>query len=169
MSRPPTFSTQELKERGWTAAMIRDLLGPHDRERPNELRVGRRNRTVDAPVKLYLQARVITAESTERYARAEERARTAQDAAQKGAEARKARIEAEIDAYIASYTPTPVRPDGWQTLSEQQRWDLLHNTDDHWRFSHEPPPRLSRTQRHRIWAALHQKDHDAFAALYPEP
>ncbi|SMB81773.1 hypothetical protein [Deinococcus hopiensis] len=46
MPRPPTYSTQELKERGWIPAMVRDLLGKHDRERKNEMRMGSCGRTL---------------------------------------------------------------------------------------------------------------------------
>ncbi|MCD0155821.1 hypothetical protein IHN57_00955, partial [Deinococcus sp. 6GRE01] len=52
------LSTHDLRERGWTPAMIRHLLVTHDRERANELRVGRRDRRLESAVRLYREDRV---------------------------------------------------------------------------------------------------------------
>ncbi|WP_019586696.1 hypothetical protein [Deinococcus apachensis] len=133
----PTYSTQELKERGWTPAMIRDLLGQHDAERPNEMRVGRRDRRLDAPMKLYFRDRVEHAEMSEVFARAQERARVAQDRAGKAQETRQARVEKQVAEYVEAYnltlTPHPdaagmTDHDPWRHhLSDLYQWELDHS------------------------------------------
>jgi len=65
--KPPTWSTHELRVRGWTPAMIRDLLGKHDCERASDLRVGSRDRLAGGTVKLYRQDRVEQAETTQAF------------------------------------------------------------------------------------------------------
>lgn len=102
MTKPKRLTTQQLKERGWTPAMIRDLLGPHDATRPSELRVGRRNRLVEAEVKLYNEDRVIQAESTEKFARHQEVARARQDAAEKAQAAKEAGYQQTIKEFLAA-------------------------------------------------------------------
>lgn len=102
MTNARRLTTHDLKERGWTPAMIRDLLGPHDAIRRSELRVGSRSRRVDAEVKLYNEERVLAAESTERFARHQEAARVRQDAAEKAQATKGAGHQRLIDEYLAA-------------------------------------------------------------------
>ncbi|UQN06790.1 hypothetical protein [Deinococcus sp. QL22] len=133
MPKPPALTTQQLKERGWTPAMIRDLLGTHDRERPSELRVGRRDRLTDGIVKLYLEERVLKAESTAQFARAQDAARVRQDSANQAAETRKARQEAQVEAYVEAFKSNIVPPENASEMSQQELWS--HHLDEYYRAS----------------------------------
>ncbi len=166
MPKPKALSTQELKERGWTPAMIRDLLGPHDRERANEMRVGRRDRRVDAPVKLYLEERVLQAESTERFAQAQDAARTRQDSTAQAAETRKARNAAAITAYLDGYKPTITPHPDAATMTRQQLWS--HHLDEYygWQMDHSLPRTLNRQERQAAENALYTKHRTAVHAAY---
>lgn len=103
---PPILSPFQLKERGWTPAMIRDLLGPYDCERDSELRVGSWDRLTDGIVKLYLEERVVQAETTAAFAVARDRARMRQDTAAKAAATRQARQNEQVAQHLA--VPAPV-------------------------------------------------------------
>ena len=71
-----TLST--LKQRGWTEAMIRDVLGNPDALAPNP------HYSKGAPMKLYTLQRVVEAESSEDYRVAKEKADRRRVAARKG-------------------------------------------------------------------------------------
>lgn len=102
MTKTKRLTTFDLKQRGWTPAMIRDLLGQPDATRPSELRVGSRSRRVDAQVKLYNEDRVVIAESTEKFARHQEAARARQDAAEKALATREAQHDQAVAEYLAA-------------------------------------------------------------------
>ena len=71
-SNPPGFlATQDLKERGWTPALITRFLREHDRTRPNGLKMGRRRLP---PVKLYAEERVLDVERRDDFLAAQARA-----------------------------------------------------------------------------------------------
>lgn len=80
-SRDELFSTPELRRRGWTPAMIRDLLGDHDDTRPNP-----RYSSAGAPMQLWLKERVEAAEATDafhdRVAKAQRRSESSKKAAE---------------------------------------------------------------------------------------
>jgi len=105
------LATHDLKQRGWTAALIRDFLGRHDATRPNRMRLGSRRRL--PPVKLYLTERVDEAERAEEFLVAQARAMEARDRAERALETRRANIEAQVDAFVRAWTPSitpkPVR------------------------------------------------------------
>jgi len=164
--KPPTLSTQQLKERGWTPAMIRELLGKHDRERPNEMRVGSRSRRVDAPVKLYLEERVVKAESTAAFARAQDAARVRQDSASQAAETRKAQQAAAVQAHIDGFTPSITPHPDASLMTRQELWK--HHLDEYyrWQFDHELPRGLSRKDRQAADTALYTKHRAAVYAAY---
>ena len=100
---PPGFlTTQALKERGWTARLIRDFLGHHDGERPNGLKMGRRRLP---PVRLYRQERVDEAEREERFLLAQGRAMEARERAERAGRTRRANRERRLAALAAEWTP----------------------------------------------------------------
>jgi hypothetical protein len=72
-----------LRERGWTEAMIRDLLGKPD------LRVDNPNYSTAAPMRLWRLQRADAAEATPEFARRRDRAARQCAAAAKAAETRK--------------------------------------------------------------------------------
>lgn len=165
----PTWSTHELKERGWTPGMIKDLLGSHDAERASDIRVGSRGRRAGGTVKLYRQTRVEEMERTQRYADAEDRARAAQDRAQTAADTRRATRERQIESIIERYpkTLTP-HPDPASLSASELR-------DHHWT---EPMTykgdqsdalgRLSRQERERLFYGVNEAHTAALQGTYPE-
>lgn len=134
---PPVLSPFELKERGWTPAMIRDLLGTHDHERKSELRMGNRDRLTDGIVKLYLEERVVQAETTEAFAVAQDRARIRQGTAAKATQTRQANHAAQVARYDA--LPAPVlqpHPEANQLLGHQLWTHHLSELHD-WQMQHD--------------------------------
>lgn len=134
------LSTFDLKGRGWTPAMIRDLLGPHDATRPNQMRFGRRKGRA-APVKLYRRDRVDDTESTEGFLVAQHRAMEARERAERAADTRRAnqatRIEALIERFQIDIAAQPgVRPSKTarqrlirahqQPVLDTERWAAQH-------------------------------------------
>lgn len=101
---PPGFlATQDIKERGWTPALIARFLGEHDATRPNGLRMGRRKLP---PVKLYDEARVLEVERQDTFLAAQARAADAREKAERARETRARAREAALLAAAASYTPS---------------------------------------------------------------
>ena len=89
-----TLST--LKSRGWTPAMIRDVLGPPDAEAPNP------HYSQGAPMKLYYLHRVEAAERTEEFLQAKLKADKRRSSAQKGLNTR--RVTEAAESVIAEAT-----------------------------------------------------------------
>lgn len=165
----PALTTQQLKERGWTPAMIRELLGKHDREHANELRVGSRSRRVEAPVKLYLEERVVKAESTPAFARAQDAARVRQDSANQGAETRAARQQQQADAFVAAYTPSVVPPENAAAMTRTELWRHHMDSLDEWQYSAQADALLSGLrgqQRRDAQNRLYAKHRAAVYAVY---
>jgi hypothetical protein len=107
--RPPPvtpegfLATQDLKERGWTARLIRDFLGEHDDTRPNGLKMGRRK---FPPVKLYREERAAEAEREEDFLVAQGRAMDARERAERAGRTRRANRERVLAALAGEWTPT---------------------------------------------------------------
>lgn len=100
---PPGFlATQDLKERGWTPALITRFLGEHDGTRPNGLKMGRRRLP---PVKLYAEARVLDVERHDTFLAAQARAADARDRAARARETREQRRALLLEAAAGSYHP----------------------------------------------------------------
>lgn len=127
------LSTHDLRERGWTPAMIRDLLVTHDRERANELRVGRRDRRLESAVRLYREDRVLTAEASEAFAAAQDRARAAQSRAETAAATRRAAQETQAATVDTLPLPALTRHPHADTLSQTDLWQ--HHLDGYLRWS----------------------------------
>ena len=83
------ITLSSLKQRGWTVAMIRDVLGDPDAEVPNP------RYSQAAPMKLYYLRRVEAAETTEQYRQACQKADKRRQAAHKGLTAARAVRDAE--------------------------------------------------------------------------
>lgn len=155
--------------------MIRDLLGPHDATRPSEMRVGNRNRRVEAEVKLYDEERVQQAETTEAFARHQEAARARQDAAEKAQATRRARIEAQITAYVEAYRPNISPPIGSAHPGNLNHWQANLCGLDAFRFSPEADALLDGLRgqdRRDAENRLYNKHRAAFHATFgtePQP
>ncbi|GHF30873.1 hypothetical protein GCM10017781_03770 [Deinococcus metalli] len=96
------LATQDLKDRGWTPALITRFLGEHDRTRPNGLKMGRRRLP---PVKLYAEARVAEVERRDDFLAAQARAADARERTERTRTERHARRQRQIEDAAASYTP----------------------------------------------------------------
>src|SRR5690348_10950004 len=91
MNRDKLYSVPDLKDRGWTAAAIKNFLpaAPDDtRDNPRYARAG-------APMKLWLKSRVHRVEKTERF-----------QSWKKGAEARKRAAEFGIETRVVNMVET---------------------------------------------------------------
>ncbi|AFZ67676.1 hypothetical protein [Deinococcus peraridilitoris] len=97
------LSTHELKQRGWTATLVRDFLGPHDATRPNLMRLGSRRRL--PPVKLYRRERVDEVESEEDFLVAQGRAMDARDRAERARASRVRAQELQIESFVNAWNP----------------------------------------------------------------
>lgn len=101
---PPGFlATQDLKDRGWTPALITRFLGDHDLTRPNGLKMGRRRLP---PVKLYQEERVYPVEAQDSFLAAQARAADARERAEKARETRQAKRQAQLLRAAESFIPT---------------------------------------------------------------
>jgi hypothetical protein len=96
------LATQDLKDRGWTPALIRRFLGEHDRTRPNGLRMGRRRLP---PVKLYEEARVLDVERDDTFLAAQARAADARERAEQTRAARALARQELLTRAAAEYVP----------------------------------------------------------------
>jgi hypothetical protein len=107
--RPPPvtpegfLATQDLKERGWTARLIREFLGQHDSVRPNGLKMGRKKLP---PVKLYREDRATEAEREEDFLVAQAKAMDARERAERAGRTRKANRERILAALVEEWMPT---------------------------------------------------------------
>ena len=97
------LTTQDLKERGWTARLIHEFLGEHDDTRPNGLKMGRRKLP---PVKLYREERAAEAEREEDFLVAQGRAMDARERAERAGRTRRANRERVLAALAGEWTPT---------------------------------------------------------------
>jgi len=96
------LTTQDLKDRGWTARLIRDFLGQHDGERPNGLKMGRKRLP---PVKLYRDERAEEVEREEDFLVAQARAMDARERAERAGRTRKANRERLLSAQVEAWRP----------------------------------------------------------------
>ncbi|GEM46902.1 hypothetical protein [Deinococcus cellulosilyticus] len=99
------FTTFDLKQRGWTATMIKKLLPEHDAEKENFMRIPTRagRRKIQHPVKLYEQERIKYLEDTEEFYVLYEKAQKALARGEKRRETvleqKRQKVEADVDAY----------------------------------------------------------------------
>lgn len=103
LNPPGYLATQDLKDRGWTPALISRFLGEHDLTRPNGLKMGRRRLP---PVKLYAEQRVYEVESDDTFLAAQAKAADARERAEQARETRLARRQTQIQEALDHFTPT---------------------------------------------------------------
>lgn len=96
------LATQDLKDRGWTPALIARFLGEHDRTRPNGLKMGRRRLP---PVKLYAEMRVDEVERRDDFLAAQARAADAREKAERTRAERLVKRQQQIEAAAGEYSP----------------------------------------------------------------
>lgn len=163
----PVLSAQDLIERGWRPAMIRDLLGPPDREEPNALRVNRWGRQVDMSAKLYLKERVLVAEATVAFDAARNQAGQAQARVEKAARVQPLKHGAPGQQYVKAYPPTLRLPPGADSMSDQERWSHHLGELFDWEQKHSYLLEgLSRADRQRAEATVFEKHRRAVHKLY---
>lgn len=161
VSAPPQtkyLTTHDLKERGWTVTMIAELLSQHDASRAAYIRM-----PGNAPVKLYLRARVEEAEGSEEFLIGQERATKAK--ARRGSAARTAQHEALLKKCVQGFRPTYAWPERWCQRSD---WQL--SLVDVQLFYERWAPKfteMGHTARQRVLDALHEKNRRLFSKRFP--
>jgi hypothetical protein len=158
---PPTkyLTTHVLKERGWTATMIAALLPTHDAWRAAYVRL-----PGNAPVKLYLRARVEEVELSEEFLVAQEK--TTKAKARRGSAARTAQQQALLTRCVQKFRPTYTWPERWCQRSD---WQL--SLVDVQTFYERWAPKLtelSHAARQRVLDALHEKNRRLFSKRFPD-
>lgn len=160
-STPPQttyLTTYQLKERGWTATMIAQLLPRHDASRAAYIRL-----PGNAAVKLYLRARVEEVEVSDDFLLAQEKAANAQT--RRGSAARTAQHHALLKQCVQRFRPTYTWPERWCQRSD---WQLslvdVRAFYDRWapKFT-----AMSHAARQRVLAALHEKNRRLFGKRFP--
>ncbi|WP_412029213.1 hypothetical protein [Deinococcus yunweiensis] len=163
------LATQDLKDRGWTPALIAQFLGDHDRTRPNGLKMGRRRLP---PVKLYAEARVDEAERGDDFLAAQARAADRRERAERNRAERAARRQRQIEDAAQAYTPA-IEPLSLRRGAVRQARDpylpglevaFQHHADAIGKLSAAEAEQLQALLRHRLDEAL-----NAVYAWYPVP
>lgn len=152
------LSTHELKERGWTATMIAQLLPHHDASRMAYVRL-----PGSAHVKLYLRVRVEEVELSDDFLIMQERANQAK--VRRGSAARTAQHQVLLKRCVQGFRPTYSWPERWCQRSD---WQL--SLVDVLTFYDRWEPKLadmSRAARQRVLDALHEKNRRAFSKRFP--
>jgi len=117
----------QLRERGWTATLVRDFLG-----HPDELRLNRYGKS-NAPMRLYLLARVEAAEArpefAEAFATARRRSETAKARTAATTDDKRAALRARVERLLsADMLPSGSLPEVTAALvaecnAERERWE----------------------------------------------
>ncbi|MCC3155567.1 hypothetical protein [Hymenobacter sp. BT770] len=152
------LTTHDLKERGWTATMIAALLPAPDASRTAYIRL-----PGNAPVKLYLRARVEEVEQSDDFLIAQHKATKAK--ARRGSAARTAQHQALLKRCVLRFRPTYRWSERWCQRSD---WQLslvdVRAFYDRW----EPQfADMSHAARQRVLEALHEKNRRLFSKRFP--
>ncbi|MFC3834983.1 MULTISPECIES: hypothetical protein [Deinococcus] len=157
------LATQDLKDRGWTPALITRYLGEHDRTRPNGLKMGRRRLP---PVKLYAEARVDETERRDDFLAAQAQAADRRERTERHRAERAARRQRQIEEAARSYTPTieprPLR----RGAVRQARDPHLPGLEVAFQHHAETIGKLSADEAEQLQAMLRQRLDEALNAVY---
>ncbi len=161
---PPGFlATQDLKERGWTPALIARYLGEHDQTRPNGLKMGRRRLP---PVKLYREERVDEIERDDTFLAAQAKAADARERAERARATREARREAELLAAAQTYTPT-IHPEPLRKgATRKAREPYLKGLEKEQKRLERTLGKLTEKDSARLHKLLHERLELALSAVY---
>ncbi len=96
------FTLAELKSRGWTGTLVRDLLAVPDATRCNP------HFKSAAPIRLYSQTRVIDVEQSEAWSALAQRASVRRNAAEKATQTKRERLLKYVDALSIHVSVIPV-------------------------------------------------------------
>lgn len=162
------YETHDLKQRGWTEAMIKNLLGRPDATRESELRVGWSRRRAGGEVKRYRRARVEEIEASEDFELAQQKAADRRPSSEKAQATRRARETATIEAFLAKYPEQLTAPTDGIERTNKQRWDYHQWELTKWEGAHDAPlyqlpPHVASQARLRLYC----KHHDAYHRTYP--
>lgn len=158
MPQTKYLTTYHLKERGWTATMIAELLPQHDASRTAYIRL-----PGNAPVKLYLRARVEEVEQSDEFLIGQEKATKAK--LRRGSAARTAQHQALLKRCVQGFRPTYTWPERWCQRSD---WQL--SLVDVQAFYERWEPKftdMGHTARQRVLDALHEKNRRLFSKRFP--
>lgn len=100
--RAELLSTPELRERGWTPAVVRDLLGEPDDTRPNP------HSKAAAPMRLWLKERVEATEGTAEFRNRADRARRRAEISRKAAETKRQELIQLVDEISITVPELPL-------------------------------------------------------------
>jgi hypothetical protein len=131
--KPAYLTAVSLRERGWTPAMIRDLLGEPDETRPNPV-----YRSA-APVRLWDEDRVTGAEAATGFAGLAARGARRSAAGTAAADSRRAALAAEIAAVIIT-VPVLHRDALTRRACDaynRRQWDVRADADWDWALASE--------------------------------
>ncbi|UQN09305.1 hypothetical protein [Deinococcus sp. QL22] len=120
-------------------------------------------------MKLYLEERVVQAETTEAFALAQERARVRQDAAEQAVQTRQANQAAQVARYEVLPAPVLQRHEHQATMTGEQLWRHHLSAFYEWQMEHgQLLNDLLKTLRHDAENWAYERHRQAFLALYGE-
>ncbi|THF88189.1 hypothetical protein E7T09_02970 [Deinococcus sp. KSM4-11] len=158
------LATQDLKDRGWTPALIARFLGEHDRTRPNGLKMGRRRLP---PVKLYVEARVLDVERLDDFLAAQARAADARERSERSRAERRAKRQRQIEEAALSYAPT-IQPEPLRTGAVRKARDpYLPTLETVFEHHSTRIGKLTQTEQDDLKTLLRARLDDALNAVYP--
>lgn len=129
-ARPEMVTATQLRERGWTATLVRDLLGD-----PDELRLNRYRKS-NAPMQLYLLARVEAAEARPEFSDAFEIARRRSETAKATTDEKRVALRARVERLLtADMSPVGSLTEVTAELAaeynvERERWEPALAVED---------------------------------------
>ncbi len=157
-------ATQDLKDRGWTPALIARFLGEHDRTRPNGLKMGRRRLP---PVKLYVEARVLDVERLDDFLAAQARSADARERSERTRAEKKARRQRQIEEAAMSYSPS-IHPEPLRTGAVRKARDPYLPTLEAVLEHHvQIIGKLSAAEQDTLKELLRARLDEALNAVYP--
>lgn len=184
--RPVRVTATQLRvERGWTAKMIRELLGEPDARPQNRSYPSR------PPLKLYDLERVEEAERTDTFFELLDQSEARKDSAQKGKDAQRLRILMEVDALDLQIPRMEMKYLAIEAVERYNDWvddqgadrpyvtlhshvmDVMRVMVHHLRFTTPGYPEmqqklLRRTGAREARRRLNERIFQAIARLYPE-
>lgn len=157
------LATQDLKDRGWTPALIARFLGEHDSTRPNGLKMGRRRLP---PVKLYREERIYEAERDDTFLAAQAKAADARERAERARATRQAKREALLYAAAAQYTPS-INPEKLRKgATRKAREPYLKGLEREQKRLEREIGKVTERESLRLRELLQERLDEALAAVY---
>lgn len=159
------LTSRQLKQRGWTPALIRSVLGPADHTEVRQRGIGRNGQPVNRSVALYLSERIVQAEGSERFIQIRMRAELRQEAATKAMHTRAHHQRQQVTRF--ERVPLPVIAPHPEALTPTQVWQRHVGDYHHWRNQSDHLLKgLSEATRLRADCHAYQRYWGAVSSLY---